>query len=46
MVALSSIPAEDLGPSILHRKEHSGVKSATDVMSFGIKCAKVSNFMV
>lgn len=41
MVPLSSIPPDDLGRSILHKKEHGGEKSATDVMSFGIKCAKV-----
>lgn len=46
VVALSSIPSEDLGHSILHKKEHGGAKSMTDVMSFGIKCAKVENYRV
>ncbi|KAI6226434.1 hypothetical protein M3Y99_01293800 [Aphelenchoides fujianensis] len=41
IVPLSSIPKEELGHSILHRKAHGGPKSATDVMSFGIKCAKL-----
>jgi hypothetical protein len=41
MVALKSIPKDELGHPILQKKERCGVKTTTDVMGFGIKCAKV-----
>ncbi|KAI6173660.1 hypothetical protein M3Y98_01105300 [Aphelenchoides besseyi] len=40
LVPFKSISADDLGRPILCRKVRGGVKSVSDVMNFGIKCAK------